>query len=208
MSNAINDRVIAFAGICQAAKLVQDVARTSNCEEAGLKTSLGSILITNPNETVEVFGSLEQLKLGLGVMSGQLSNQQEKRNAEITRYLVSLLALERRLNKRPDLMNMMGERIGQLDRQLQHFDLLDQQVLGGIADIYSDIISPLGPRIQVAGNVSYLQQPVVQHKVRALLLAGIRASVLWRQLGGQRRQLLFSRKNYLQQTIQLLHTID
>ncbi|BEU03512.1 high frequency lysogenization protein HflD [Agarivorans sp. OAG1] len=208
MSNAINDRVIAFAGICQAAKLVQDVARTSNCDEAGLKTSLGSILITNPNETVEVFGSLEQLKLGLGVMSGQLSNQQEKRNAEITRYLVSLLALERRLNKRPDLMNMMGERIGQLDRQLQHFDLLDQQVLGGIADIYSDIISPLGPRIQVAGNVSYLQQPVVQHKVRALLLAGIRASVLWRQLGGQRRQLLFSRKNYLQQTTQLLHTID
>ncbi|GAB1620766.1 high frequency lysogenization protein HflD [Agarivorans albus] len=208
MSNAINDRVIAFAGICQAAKLVQDVARTSNCEEAGLKTSLGSILITNPNETVEVFGSLEQLKLGLGVMSGQLSNQQEKRNAEITRYLVSLLALERRLNKRPDLMNMMGERIGQLDRQLQHFDLLDQQVLGGIADIYSDIISPLGPRIQVAGNVSYLQQPVVQHKVRALLLAGIRASVLWRQLGGQRRQLLFSRKNYFQQTTQLLHTID
>ena len=208
MSNAINDRVIAFAGICQAAKLVQDVARTSNCDEAGLKTSLSSILITNPNETVEVFGSLKQLKLGLGVMSGQLSNQQEKRNAEITRYLVSLLALERRLNKRPDLLNMMGERIGQLDRQLQHFDLLDQQVLGGIADIYSDIISPLGPRIQVAGNVSYLQQPVVQHKVRALLLAGIRASVLWRQLGGQRRQLLFSRKNYLQQTTQLLHTID
>ncbi|WP_220718086.1 high frequency lysogenization protein HflD [Agarivorans litoreus] len=208
MSNAINDRVIAFAGICQAAKLVQDVARTSNCDEASLKTSLSSILITNPNETVEVFGSLEQLKLGLGVMSGQLSNQQEKRNAEITRYLVSLLALERRLNKRPDLLNMMGERIGQLDRQLQHFDLLDQQVLGGIADIYSDIISPLGPRIQVAGNVSYLQQPVVQHKVRALLLAGIRASVLWRQLGGQRRQLLFSRKNYLQQTTQLLHTID
>ncbi|MEE1672474.1 high frequency lysogenization protein HflD [Agarivorans aestuarii] len=208
MSNAIHDRVIAFAGICQVAKLVQDVARTSNCDEAGLKTSLNSILITNPNETVEVFGSLEQLKLGLGVMSGQLSSQQEKRNAEITRYLVSLLALERRLNKRPDLMNMMGERIGQLDRQLQHFDLLDQQVLGGIADIYSDIISPLGPRIQVAGNVSYLQQPVVQHKVRALLLAGIRASVLWRQLGGQRRQLLFSRKNYFQQTTQLLHTID
>ncbi|MDO6684973.1 MULTISPECIES: high frequency lysogenization protein HflD [unclassified Agarivorans] len=208
MSNPLSDRVIAFAGICQAAKLVQDVARTSNCEEAGLSTCLNSILVTSPDQTVEVFGSLEELKLGLGVMNAQLSSQQEKRNAEITRYLVSLLALERRLNKRPDLMNMMGERITQLDRQLQHFNLLDQQVLGGIADIYSDIISPLGPRIQVAGNVSYLQQPVVQHKVRALLLAGIRACVLWRQLGGQRRQLLFSRKNYLQQTSTLLHTID
>ncbi|MGY5449638.1 high frequency lysogenization protein HflD [Agarivorans sp. MS3-6] len=208
MSNSLSNRVIAFAGICQAAKLVQDVARTSTCEEAGLSTCLNSILVTEPKETVDVFGSLAELKLGLGVMSAQLNSQQEKRNAEITRYLVSLLALERRLNKRPDLMGMMGERITQLDRQLQHFELLDQQVLGGIADIYSDIISPLGPRIQVAGNVSHLQQPVVQHKVRALLLAGIRACVLWRQLGGQRRQLLFSRKNYLQQTTQLLNTID
>jgi len=208
MSHSLENRVIAFAGICQAAKLVQDVARTSTCDEAALSTSLNSILITNPEQTVDVFGSLPQLKLGLSVMNTQLSQKQEKRNAEITRYLVSLLALERRLSKRPDLLNMMCERISQLERQLQHFKLLDAQVLGGIADIYSDIISPLGPRIQVAGNVNYLQQSIVQHKVRALLLAGIRACVLWRQLGGQRRQLLFSRKKYLEQTLQLLHTID
>ncbi|WP_432452848.1 MULTISPECIES: high frequency lysogenization protein HflD [unclassified Agarivorans] len=208
MSSQLSNRVIAFAGICQAAKLVQDVARTSSCEEADLSTSLKSILVTDPQQTIEVFGDLSQIKLGLSVMNAQLNSSQQQRNSEITRYLVSMLALERRLQKRPDLMHMMGERISQLDRQLQHFSLLEQQVLGGIADIYSDIISPLGPRIQVAGNVSYLQQPVVQHKVRALLLAGIRACVLWRQLGGQRRQLIFSRKKYLQQTTQLLNTID
>ncbi len=31
-------------------------------------------------------------------------------------------------------------------------------------------------------------------KIRALLLAGIRSSVLWRQMGGSRLQFIFSRQ--------------
>ena len=89
---------------------------------------------------------------------------------------------------------MLGERISQVKRQLHHFDLLDEQVLANLASIYSEHISPIGPRIQVAGTPIYLQQPLVQHKVRALLLAGIRATVLWRQVGGRRRHILFARK--------------
>ena len=46
--------------------------------------------------------------------------------------------------------------------------------------IYVDVISPLGPRIQVTGSPAVLQSPQVQAKVRATLLAGIRAAVLWR----------------------------
>ncbi|XMR37004.1 DUF489 family protein [Escherichia coli] len=52
----------------------------------------------------------------------------------------------------------------------------------------TDAVRPIGPRIQVAGTPLFLQQPLVQHKVRALLLAGIRACVLWRQLGGSRTE--------------------
>ena len=44
--------------------------------------------------------------------------------------------------------------------------------------IYVDVISPLGPRIQVTGSPAVLQSPQVQAKVRATLLAGIRAAVL------------------------------
>ena len=38
----------------------------------------------------------------------------------------------------------------------------------------------------------------MQHKVRALLLAGIRAVVLWRQLGGSRTQIIFARKKMVE----------
>ena len=100
--------------------------------------------------------------------------------------------------KRKDILNMLGERISQVGRQQQHFDLLDEQILANMASIYSDLISPIGPRIQVAGTPLFLQQPLVQHKVRALLLAGIRAAVLWRQLGGSRTQIIFARKKMVE----------
>ena len=36
-----------------------------------------------------------------------------------------------------------------------------------------------------------------QERIRALLLAGIRAVILWRQVGGRRRYLIFRRKEIL-----------
>ncbi|EAW25783.1 hypothetical protein ATW7_19043, partial [Alteromonadales bacterium TW-7] len=78
-------------------------------------------------------------------------------------------------------------------------DIHDEQMLSNIASIYLDVISPMGPRIQVTGTPSVLQQPMTQHKVRALLLSGIRSAVLWRQVGGKRRHLIFGRKKMVEQ---------
>ena len=54
--------------------------------------------------------------------------------------------------------------------------------------------SELGPKLQISGNPDCLKQPQVQNKIRALLLAAMRSAVLWRQLGGKRRHLVFARK--------------
>ena len=194
MSDKFQDRTMAFAGICQAAYLVQKVARDGSCDEASLRESLQSILVTNPTQPLEVFGSHLAIRDGYRALVEQLGADGSQKNAELTRYVVSLIALERKLAKRKDILNMLGERISQIGRQQQHFDLLDEQILANMASIYSDLISPIGPRIQVAGTPLFLQQPLVQHKVRALLLAGIRAVVLWRQLGGSRTQIIFARK--------------
>ncbi|BCR28372.1 high frequency lysogenization protein HflD [Aeromonas caviae] len=189
---------MAFAGICQAAYLVQKVARDGSCDEASLRESLQSILVTNPMQPLEVFGSHLAIRDGYRALVEQLGADGSQKNAELTRYVVSLIALERKLAKRKDILNMLGERISQIGRQQQHFDLLDEQILANMASIYSDLISPIGPRIQVAGTPLFLQQPLVQHKVRALLLAGIRAVVLWRQLGGSRTQIIFARKKMVE----------
>ncbi len=49
--------------------------------------------------------------------------------SEITRYLVSVMALERKLESRRDSMSQLGDRIDMIKRQRDHFELLDEQML-------------------------------------------------------------------------------
>jgi high frequency lysogenization protein len=49
----------------------------------------------------------------------------------------------------------------------------------------------------VRGEPVYLQNPDNQNRIRALLLAGVRAAWLWRQVGGSRWKILFARKRLL-----------
>lgn len=81
---------------------------------------------------------------------------------------------------------------------------MSDTLISAMAGIYVDVISPLGPRIQVTGSPAVLQSTQVQAKVRATLLAGIRAAVLWRQSGGSRLQLMFSRNRLSTQARQIL----
>lgn len=197
MANTLYDRTIAFASICQSVKLVQNLARTGHCDNAALTASLKSIIITNPTSTIEIFDKEENLIWGLECLTDVLGNSQSAN--ELTRYLINLLALERKLSSRRDALAKLADRIETIQRQVKHFELLDEQMISNLASIYLDVISPLGPRIQVAGNPTQLQQPHVQNKIRALLLCGIRSAVLWRQVKGKRRHLIFGRKNLTEQ---------
>ncbi|WP_110456179.1 high frequency lysogenization protein HflD [Shewanella algidipiscicola] len=193
MSEPIFDRTMAFAGILQAISLVQRVARHGQADNDAIAASLNSILVTNPDSTSEVYADKVALNQGYQLILNQLGDDKQK-DVEITRYLIGILALERKLARSSNAMGMLAERINQVHRQLHHFSIKDDQVIGNFAGIYSDIISDLGPKIQISGNPEFLKQPLVQQKIRALLLAAIRSAVLWRQLGGKRRHLVFSRK--------------
>jgi len=105
-------------------------------------------------------------------------------------------------------MSQLGDRIDTLVRQTEHFSIMDEQMIGNCASIYLDVVSPIGPRIQVSGTPSILQQQFNQQKVRALLLSGIRSAVLWRQVGGKRRHLIFGRKKMVEQAKILLARIN
>lgn len=204
MSDRFQDQVLAFAAIYQAAEQVQKVARHGSYDEQSFTPCIQSLLVTDPKNTLEVFsGEIAHLRAGLKMLVDHMGNNPQK-DPEITRYVVSLLALERKMTKRRDLMSLMGTRIEQVKRQCNHFELTDDTILGNLADIYSEFVSPLGPRIQVSGAPLHLQQPANQHRVRSLLLAGIRAAVLWRQVGGKRRMLLLHRMKLVKAAEELL----
>lgn len=204
MNHTLEEQVIAFAGMCQASFCVKTIARGESLDPSVWETSLNSIIETDPSTTAAVFGSVRSLKAGLTTMQQQLGHKNELRDPEITRYLVGTLALARRIMKRDDLLAMLTERISQVKRQLNHFQITDEQIQASLASIYSDIISPLGSRIQVLGDPRLLQQPATQNRIRATLLCNIRAAILWQQVGGKRLQLIFQRSKLLNQIDQCL----
>lgn len=199
---------LALAGVCQAAALVQQLARRGSADADAVEASLSSILVISPETPQQVFGQLSNLKLGYSTLAAQLSDKQNTKDTELTRYVASILGLERKLSKKPKAMQELGDRISHVQRQLAHIDFQNPQIVSSLASIYSDIISPLAPRIQVAGNPDYLSQPATQHKVRALLLAGVRSAVMWRQMGGKRRNILFKRKQILNSAVKALRLIN
>jgi len=204
------DITLALAGICQAAHLVQQLGHQGQCPPDAFKTSLNSLLDLNPASTLAVFGNDEaNLQFGLETLLAVLnSNSRQGLGAELTRYTLSMMVLERKLNASKTAMNTLADRIAQLDRQLAHYDLESDTLLGAMAGIYVDVISPLGPRIQVTGSPAILQNSQVQNKVRATLLAGIRSAVLWQQVGGGRLQLMFSRHRLVNEAKAILARLN
>lgn len=208
MAKNFYDITLALAGICQSAHLVQQLAHQGHCPSDTLKISLNSVVDLNPASTLAVFGSDEtHLRYGLETLLAVLHSNRHGAVAELTRYTLSLMVLERKLSAKKSALDELAKRIRQLDRQLVHFDLDSETLLSAMATIYVDVISPLGPRIQVTGSPTVLQSAQIQSKVRATLLAGIRAAVLWHQVGGGRLQLMFSRNRLASEAKQILSRI-
>ncbi len=206
MAKNYYDITLAMAGICQSAHLVQQLAHQGQCDSDSLKVSLQSLLDLNPSSTLAVYGNDEaNLRFGLETLLAVLNtSSREGLGAELTRYTLSLMVLERKLGNNSQALDELSRRIAQLDRQLAHYELESDTLMSAMAAIYVDVISPLGPRIQVTGSPAVLQNSQVQSKVRATLLAGIRAAVLWRQVGGGRLQLMFSRNRLVNEAKRIL----
>ena len=101
------------------------------------------------------------------------------------------------------MLAQLADGIDRAKQQAEVFSTTHENVLANLAGLYSDTISTLSPRIMVQGEQVYLNDTLNVNKIRALLLSAIRSAVLWRQKGGTRLQIMFSRKKYLQE-IQLL----
>lgn len=204
MHYSLSTQIIALAGLCQALKLVQQVARSSELDKDALLLILNSVAVIDAEHPLQIYGNdAAKLRDGMQLIIDQLGDKPQK-DVELTRYIVGVLALERKLNKTPGNLSRLGDKLQHLQRQLQHFSVLDDNMLANLADIYSDCISSLGGRIQIYGQPELLKQPAVQHKVRALLLAAIRAAVLWRQSGGSRLNFIFKRRKLVAQAKQML----
>ncbi|WCD83074.1 high frequency lysogenization protein HflD [Pseudomonas sp. TUM22785] len=194
----LQEQLIALGAVFEAAVLVDKIAKTGQISEAPLGCMLGSLLVRNPKSTLDVYGGDDiNLRDGYKALISALEREPSSLQREPLRYALSLLTLERQLNKREDMLQLIGSRLDQIQQQTQHFGLVHDNVIASCGSLYQDTLSTFRQRIQVHGDMRNLQQPSNAAKIRALLLTGIRSARLWRQLGGHRWQLLFSRRKLL-----------
>ena len=190
-----HEHAMALGGLFQAVSLVQQVAREGNADSESFESSIASVLRLDADDTDAVYGGDLQLRHGLQVLCRQLGKDKSLQDAELMRYAVSLMFLERQLVRSPKLMDRLRQGIDTAIGQSEHFSITHENVLARLADTYASTVSQLRPRIMVQGKPEYLNTAANANRIRALLLAGMRSAVLWRQLGGNRLRLLWTRKH-------------
>lgn len=207
--NQTQQQVIALAGLFQAMEAVDHIAQTGRCNEAVLETSIKSLFVENPDTALSVYGELSDIKPGLQLLQRLLTdNSANNKQLNYVRYALAVVQLERRLNKAPDMLNTISKRLEHAKNQITHFGALHENVFSGVASIYSDTISTFSLRIHISGQEQQLKIAQNADKIRSLLLTGIRAAILWRQVKGHRWHFIFKRKAIINECEFLLSKIE
>ena len=210
MARSLRNPVLALAGIFQSARLVQQLAREGRTDNEALNASIQSILALDAPDVETVYGGARGVHLGLELLSTRLSGKTQPSDMEMARYVVALVQLEGNLRRRPAMLDAIRQGIDTARAQMKFFqndapaEDVHPLLMEKLAELYSQTISTLTPRIMVSGEHGHLNNPAIAAKVRATLLAGIRSAVLWRQLGGRRWQLLFTRGKIARSAAELL----
>ncbi len=201
------DRLLALAGIFQSASLVNQIARNGLSDSADMETQIYSILQTDADSIEAVYHDQTHLKTGLQTLVKQMTENNSSK-IDVTRYVLQIMYLAGKLIKSPESQEKLSQGIDIAKARSETFGSTHINVLGQLADLYVETISPLGNRIMVNGEPVHLNNPDNVSRVRALLLAGVRSAWLWIQCGGKRRHMIFSRKKIYQQAQELLKTMQ
>ncbi len=203
------DRVLALAGVFQAARLVQQLARHGRSDDTALAASIGSVLQLECTSTEEIYGGVKGVTLGLELLRNKLAGRAEASDVELARYVVGVLRLERALERNTPMLAAIRRGIESLKVSDSHSDTpakvdQDSQLVTKLAELYRMTLSTLTPRIIVNGEHGHLRNDVIAGRVRSALFAGIRSAFLWRQLGGRRWQLVLRKTAIARQAAHIL----
>ncbi len=199
---------LALAGIFQATELVRQVARNGEAEAGPFLISINSVLKLDSPSVAEVYGGVRGARSGLLSLERELGQARGGRQLEILRYVLGAMELERGLRKQPDLLDSIRRGLERAAERAETLSSTHPEVLSMLAEIYVENLSIFKYRIKVYGEPVYLEQSANVDKVRALLLAAVRSSVLWQQTGGRRWHLLLLRRRILWEARRYLEQIE
>ena len=192
----------ALAALFTASAIIQDLAERDEMEgehDTPYGTVINAVFNRFPEKTLEIYDR-EGLRTGYQILANPASVAQT-RGARFLKYAENINEQTESCmsRSRKKFMDALGDDIDSLkaDMDANGWDALDEHVTERLAGMYVSRISDHNTKLMIYGRHDLTP---VMGKLRAALLAGIRASVLWHQLGGGSFfQLLMNRRKYTEE---------
>jgi len=210
LNDTDRDQTLALAGVLQAAYLVQQLARRGAADREPFAYSIASIFVIHAKTTATIYDGVAGISLGLKLVRDKLGDRNKPEYVELASYTRALIELAARLSKNDDLMARIGQAIQAIGSQVDSPDKINihaepsDKLIRDLAGLYQKTLNDMPPRVLITGERVYLDDPAITDKIRAVLLAGVRAAVLWHQVGGRRWHLLFRQLHHSLQARNIL----
>lgn len=202
--SSIENQTLALAGIFQSASLIEQLAYKGELNQAAYDCSYDSLFTFDAPTAIDVFGNLAGLSRGLKALTQYLGGENQDSGNNMAYYVLSMLKIASFLKSDQKMATVVQTGLQTIENQAAEFEMSRVSVASKIDGLYQDTISTINPRIMIKGEQSHLTNSANAGKIRVLLLAGVRAAVLWHQLGGSKWKLMISRKKYVHRANQIL----
>ena len=199
-SNLVETQVLAISGVLRAARIVQDLARRGRTQSEHFRCAMVSVGTVDESDAKKALGGIDSLVFGLDDLT---QKQPDAFLMERVRYATALLDLAKTLGKSPEASGQIGKVLAELPDHLDGAEPDSLESIGALADVYTSNLSDLTPKILIKGEQRFLEDPSLVEKVRAILLAGVRAAYLFSQAGGRKWHLFVYRKKFAAVAAQL-----
>jgi high frequency lysogenization protein len=210
MSQLNRDKTLALAAIFQAAGLANELARKGSTDSSVEAFLTQTVLVMDTDNISEIYPSIDGLKPGLRWLEGCLLEQgRGLQNAgEIIRIALGVIQVEGQFNEHEGVQNTLRTRLENINRQrVMNPDMSSTELNNLLGSAYVDSLGQLRFRVQIRGDAKQLQAPGMAERIRAILLAGVRAAWLWRRLGGRRWHLIFTRGQILREIREIAKSV-
>lgn len=199
------DTVLALAAFSQATQLASDIALTGQCDEQAFEVLVNAIYSIDSPSTEALYPS-NTVRVGLHSLSQLLAPKRTLIAPAPWHYLWKLNAFVKQLQRQSSVLKQLQSRLQQAIKQRAFFQQDAAQSLASLSELHGWLMQEMPLSFHIKGKAQHLHQPGNIVRIRVLLLAGIRAGILWRQLGGTLWQLWWQRHHYRHQALQYLLT--
>ena len=201
----LHQQSFAFAAVVELSDLIHRLLWDGSSDAARTKMYTKSLFVFDSDNLEKAYPRKKMLP-ALERMRNFLLPQNSEEPRRLYPIISQVIKLSSYLRKHPALLSDVTGQLFELNKGLNDHKRGQISTILQVASIYSDTLSqlPQRKRIKISGSRRHINNPNVAQTVRTLLLASVRASLVWHRLGGRSWHLIVARKKLLAANEQLI----